>query len=69
VANEVARTIADEAKTIHKLPIRLFVSFVTLRGCHGRPHLTLGIWSLTMSKELGATSQQDGIAAGIFFIG
>jgi len=70
VANEAGIAPSpDEAKTIHKLQIRLIPFLFVLYVVAMVDRINIGFASLTMSKELGATSQQYGIAAGIFFIG
>src|SRR5258708_20330321 len=70
VANEAGIAPSpDEAKTIHKLQIRLIPFLFLLYVVAMVDRINIGFASLTMNKELGATSQQYGIAAGIFFIG
>ncbi len=70
MANEAGIALSpDEAKTIHKLQIRLIPFLFLLYVVAMVDRINIGFASLTMNKELGATSQQYGIAAGIFFIG
>ena len=61
--------LPDEAKTIHKLQIRLIPFLFLLYVVAFVDRINIGFAALTMNKELGITSQQYGLAAGIFFIG
>lgn len=58
-----------EARTIHKVRIRIipFIFFLYIVAFLDR--INIGFAALTMNKELGITSQQFGFLAGIFFIG
>jgi MFS transporter, ACS family, tartrate transporter len=58
-----------EARTIRKLQIRLIPFLFLLYVVAYVDRINIGFASLTMNKELGITSQQYGLAAGIFFIG
>ncbi len=59
----------DEAKAIHKLQMRLIPFLFVLYVVAFVDRINIGFAALTMNKELGITSQQYGLAAGIFFIG
>jgi len=61
--------LPDEAKTIHKLQIRLIPFLFLLYVVAFVDRINIGFAALTMNKDLGLTSQQYGLAAGIFFIG
>ncbi len=70
MANEAGiATLPDEAKTIHKLQIRLIPFLFLLYVIAFVDRINIGFAALTMNKELGVTGQQYGMAAGIFFIG
>jgi len=70
VANEAGIAILpDEARTIQKLQIRLIPFLFLLYVVAFVDRINIGFAALTMNKELGMTSQQYGMAAGIFFIG
>ena len=70
VANEAGiAPLPDEAKTIHKLQMRLIPFLFLLYVVAFVDRINIGFAALTMNKELGITSQQYGMAAGIFFIG
>jgi ACS family tartrate transporter-like MFS transporter len=70
VANEAGIAPSpDEAKAIHKLQIRLIPFLFVLYLVAFVDRINIGFAALTMNKELGITSQQYGLAAGIFFIG
>jgi len=70
VANEAGKAVLpDEARTIHKLQIRLIPFLFLLYVVAFVDRINIGFAALTMNKELGITSQQYGLAAGIFFIG
>jgi ACS family tartrate transporter-like MFS transporter len=70
VANEAAvATLPDETRTIQKLQIRLIPFLFLLYVVAFVDRINIGFAALTMNKELGMTSQQYGMAAGIFFIG
>lgn len=58
-----------ETRTIRKLHIRLIPFLFLLYVIAMVDRINIGFAALTMNKELGITSQQYGIAAGIFFIG
>ncbi len=58
-----------EARAIHKLQIRLIPFLFLLYIVAFVDRINLGFAALTMNKELSITSQQYGLAAGIFFIG
>ena len=58
-----------EHKTIRKLQIRLIPYLFLLYVVAMIDRVNIGFAQLTMNKDLGLTSQQYGIAAGIFFIG
>ena len=70
MANEAGiAPLPDEAKTIHKLQMRLIPFLFLLYVVAFVDRINIGFAALTMNKELGITSQQYGMAAGIFFIG
>jgi len=70
VANEAGIAILpDETKTIQKLQIRLIPFLFLLYVVAFVDRINIGFAALTMNTELGMTSQQYGMAAGIFFIG
>src|SRR6267154_1783615 len=58
-----------ESRTIRKLQIRLIPFLFLLYVVAFVDRINIGFAALTMNKELGITSQQYGMAAGIFFIG
>jgi ACS family tartrate transporter-like MFS transporter len=58
-----------ESKTIQKLQIRLIPYLFLLYVVAMIDRVNIGFAGLTMNKDLGLTSQQFSIAAGIFFIG
>ena len=58
-----------ESKTIQKLQIRLIPYLFLLYVVAMIDRVNIGFAQLTMNKDLGLSSQQFGIAAGIFFIG
>src|SRR5229473_1470473 len=70
VANEAGIAPSpDEAKTIHKLQIRLIPFLFVLYVVAMVDRINIGFAALTMNKDLGLSSQQFSIASGIFFIG
>lgn len=58
-----------ESKTIQKLQIRLIPYLFLLYVVAMIDRVNIGFAQLTMNKDLGLSSQQFSIAAGIFFIG
>ncbi len=58
-----------EHKTIRKLQFRLIPYLFLLYVVAMIDRVNIGFAQLTMNKDLGLSSQQYGIAAGIFFIG
>ena len=64
-----AATKLIESKTIQKLEIRLIPYLFLLYVVAMIDRVNIGFAQLTMNKDLGLSSQQYGIAAGIFFIG
>ena len=58
-----------ETRTIRKLQIRLIPLLFLLYVVAMIDRINIGFAQLTMNKDLGLSSQQYGIAAGIFFIG
>ena len=58
-----------ESKTIQKLQIRLIPYLFLLYVVAMIDRVNIGFAGLTMNKDLGLTSQQFSVAAGIFFIG
>jgi len=70
VANETAAAVAPfEAKTIHKLRMRIIPFVLLLYVISFLDRINIGFAALTMNKELAITSQQFGLVAGIFFFG
>lgn len=58
-----------ETRTIRKVGIRLLPYLFLLYVVAMVDRINIGFAALNMNKDLGATSQQYGIAAGVFFIG
>jgi len=58
-----------ETRTIRKLQIRLIPLLFLLYVVAMIDRINIGFAQLTMNKDLGLSSQQYGIAAGIFFVG
>jgi ACS family tartrate transporter-like MFS transporter len=58
-----------ESKTIQRLQIRLIPYLFLLYVVAMIDRVNIGFAQLTMNKDLGLSSQQFGIAAGIFFVG
>ncbi len=58
-----------EIRTIRKLQIRLIPLLFLLYVVAMIDRINIGFAQLTMNKDLGLSSQQYGIAAGIFFVG
>ena len=58
-----------EARTIRKLQIRLIPFLFLLYVVAYVDRINIGFAALAMNRDLGITSQQYGLAAGIFFIG
>ena len=58
-----------ETRTIWKLQIRLIPFLFLLYVVAMVDRINIGFAQLTMNKDLGLSSQQYGIAAGIFFVG
>jgi MFS transporter, ACS family, tartrate transporter len=62
-------TLPIGTRTIQKVRIRI-LSFVFLLFVIAiLDRVNIGFAALTMNKELGITSQQFGLLAGIFFLG
>src|SRR5262250_3858827 len=60
---------AIEATTIHKLRTRIIPFVFVLFMIAFVDRINIGFAALTMNNELAITSQQFGLAAGIFFFG
>lgn len=60
---------AIESSTIRKVQIRLIPFLFVLYVVAMVDRINIGFAQLTMNEDLGLSSQQYGIAAGIFFIG
>ena len=58
-----------ESRTIRKLQIRLIPFLFLLYVVAMVDRINIGFAALTMNQELGITSQQFGLVAGIFFFG
>jgi ACS family tartrate transporter-like MFS transporter len=70
VANEAGITaLPDEAKTIHKLRLRIIPFVFVLYIISFLDRINISFAALTMNKELAITSKQFGWVAGIFFFG
>jgi MFS transporter, ACS family, tartrate transporter len=70
VANEASiGAPPDEAKTIHKLRMRIIPFVFVLYVISFLDRINISFAALTMNKELAITSQQFGWVAGIFFFG
>ena len=70
MANETAAAVAPfEAKTIHKLRMRIIPFVLLLYVISFLDRINIGFAALTMNKELAITRQQFGLVAGIFFFG
>jgi ACS family tartrate transporter-like MFS transporter len=70
VANEAGiGAPPDEAKTIHKLRMRIIPFVFVLYVISFLDRINISFAALTMNKELAITSQQFGWVAGIFFFG
>jgi len=70
VANETAAAVAPfEAKTIHKLRMRIIPFVLLLYVISFLDRINIGFAALTMNKDLAITRQQFGLVAGIFFFG
>src|SRR6267378_7163688 len=68
--NEIdTRWATIEARTIRKLRIRILPFIFLLYVIAYLDRINIGFAALTMNKELGITSQQFGLLAGIFFFG
>src|SRR5215470_5714041 len=65
----VMRSDSMEAKTIHKVQLRLIPFLFLLYVVAMIDRTNIGFAGLTMNKDLGISGQQYGIVAGIFFIG
>ena len=60
---------AIETRTIRSLQLRLIPFLFLLYVVAFIDRINIGFAALTMNKELGISSEEFGIAAGIFFIG
>jgi len=60
---------AIESRTIRKLQLRLLPFLFLLYVISFVDRVNIGFAALTMNKELALTSQQFGLAAGVFFFG
>jgi len=70
VSNEIGvAALPDEAKTIHKLRMRIIPFVFLLYIISFLDRINISFAALTMNKELAITSQQFGLVAGIFFLG
>jgi MFS family permease len=58
-----------ERRTIRKVQLRLIPFLFLLYVVAMVDRINVGFAALTMNKDLGATSQQYGIVAGVFFLG
>src|SRR5260221_1668074 len=62
-------SISIETKTIQKVRLRILPFVFLLYVVSYLDRINIGFAALTMNKELGITSQQFGLLAGIFFFG
>ena len=70
MANETAAAVAPfEAKTIHKLRMRIIPFVFVLYIISFLDRINIGFAALTMNKALAISSKQFGLVAGIFFFG
>jgi sugar phosphate permease len=70
VTNEAGNpALPDEAKTIHKLRMRIIPFVFALYVISFLDRINIGFAALTMNKELAISSKQFGLVAGIFFFG
>jgi sugar phosphate permease len=70
VPNETdSAVMPDEARTIHKLKMRIIPFVFVLYIVSFLDRINIGFAALTMNKELAISSQQFGLVAGIFFFG
>jgi MFS transporter, ACS family, tartrate transporter len=70
MSNEIGtRTESVEARTIRKVRIRIIPFIFLFYIVAYLDRTNIGFAALTMNKELGITSQQFGLLAGIFFFG
>src|SRR5207248_3523905 len=58
-----------EARTIHKLRIRIIPLLFLLYIVAYLDRINIGFAALTMNKDLAITSQQFGLLVGVFFFG
>src|SRR6266516_3988317 len=61
--------VSVEARTIGRLWIRIIPFIFLFYIVAYLDRINIGFGALTMNKELGITSQQFGLLAGIFFFG
>ena len=61
--------ISIETKTIQKVRLRILPFVFLFYVVSYLDRINIGFAALTMNKELGITSQQFGLLAGIFFFG
>src|SRR6266436_4677439 len=66
---QVIAPISIETKTIQKVRLRILPFVFLLYVVSYLDRINIGFAALTMNKELGITSQQFGLLAGIFFFG
>ena len=70
MANESAAAVVPfEAKTIHKVQMRIIPFVFVLYVISFLDRINIGFAALTMNKELAISSKQFGLVAGIFFFG
>jgi MFS transporter, ACS family, tartrate transporter len=69
VSSKIGNTTIGVARTIRKLQFRLLPFLFALYVVAFIDRINLGFAALTMNRELAITSQQFGLAAGIFFCG
>src|SRR5260221_13154472 len=68
-SGQAIASISIETKTIQKVRLRILPFVFLLYVVSYLDRINIGFAALTMNKELGITSQQFGLLAGIFFFG
>src|SRR5215831_12592130 len=64
-----ARAISIEARTLHKVRMRILPFVFVLFVVCFLDRINIGFAALTINKELAITNQQFGLLAGVFFFG
>jgi MFS transporter, ACS family, tartrate transporter len=66
---QAAGSIGIETQTVRKVTLRIIPFVLILFVVNALDRNNIGFAALTMNKELGITSQQYGLIAGVFFFG